>query len=71
MALRQVRDAILLACDANVIEAEELFPYWKAPKLDLDGWDNIECKTELRFEKSDLALLLEALRIPEKFVCPQ
>ena len=83
MALREVRDAILLAYDANVIDAEEftvlheanrsreLFPYWKAPKLDLDGWDNIECKTELRFEKSDLALLLEALRIPEKFVCPQ
>ena len=51
--------------------SRELFPYWKAPKFDLDGWDNIECMTELRFEKSDLALLLEALRIPEKFVCPQ
>ena len=70
--LREVRDAILLAYDANLIDAEEffilyeenrsreLFPYWKADNFDLDDWDNTECKTELRFAKDDLNLLAEA-----------
>ena len=60
--LREVRDAILLAYDANVIDAEEffvlyeenrsreLFPYWKADNFDLGDWD----KTKLRFAKNDL-----------------
>lgn len=33
--------------------------------------DEAECKVELRFDKSDLAVLLHALRFPDRFVCSQ
>ena len=35
----------------------------------MDDWDEAECKAELRFDKSDLAVLLHALRFPNIFVC--
>ena len=49
----------------------EIFPYWKYDKFDLDGWDEAECKVELRFDKSDLPVLLRTLRFPDRFVCSQ
>ena len=48
-----------------------IFPHWKYDKFDLDDWDEEECKVELRFDKSDLAVLLHALRFPDRFVCSQ
>ena len=45
--------------------SREIFPYWKYDKFHLDGWDDAECKVELRFEKSDLAVLLRSLRFPD------
>ena len=37
----------------------------------MDDWDEEECKVELRFDKSDLAVQLHALRFPDRFVCSQ
>ena len=51
--------------------SREIFPYWKYDKFDLDGWDDAECKVELRFDKSDLAVLLRTLRFRDRFVCSQ
>ena len=51
--------------------SREIFPYWKYDKFDLDGWDDAECKVELRFDKSDLPVLLRTLRFPDRFVCSQ
>ena len=81
--LQSVRDVLLVSYFDDVIDDEEftllyeenysrgIFPYWKYDKFDLDDWDEEECKVELRFYKSDLAVLLHALRFPDRFVCSQ
>ena len=81
--LQSVRDVLLVSYFDDVIDDEEftllyeenysrgIFPYWKYDKFDLDDWDEEECKVELRFDKSDLAVLLHALRFPDRFVCSQ
>ena len=52
--------------------SKPLFPYWKFELFDLDSWDDHEeCKIELRFAKSDLALLKRLLGIPDKITCQQ
>jgi hypothetical protein len=67
--LQSVRDALILARQEQYISDTEfillyeynlskpLFSYWKLELFDLDSWDDEECKIELRFAKSDLALL--------------
>ena len=37
----------------------------------LDDMDNPECKANFRFKKHDLAVLAEALHLPERFRCSQ
>ena len=81
--LNSVRQALLAAYLDNSIDdvefaflydansSRESFPYWKFPDFNFDDWDNTECNTELRFAKSDVLVLLDALDFPEKFVCSQ
>ena len=81
--LQAVRDALIFAYAENVIDDEEfallydynrskpLFPHWKFEDFDLGTWDEVECRTELRFGKNDLPLLLRCLQIPEQVVCQQ
>lgn len=80
--LQSVRDVLVSYFD-NIIDDEEftvlceenysrrIFLYLKYDKFYLDDWDEAECKVELRFDKSDLAVLLHALRFPDRFVCSQ
>ena len=81
--LQSVRDALILARHEQYISDTEfvllfeynlskpLFPYWKFELFDLDSWDDEECKIELIFAKSDLALLKRLLRIPDKITCQE
>ena len=80
--LQAVRDVLLAAYFDDIDDVEfavlyeenyskKLFLYWKYDKSDLDEWDKAEFKVELRFEKTDLEELLNALRFPNKFVCSQ
>ena len=81
--LQAVRDALIFAYAENLIDDEEfallydhnrskpLFPYWKFDEFNLDTWSDVECETELRFAKKDLASLKQSLRIPEELVCQQ
>ena len=81
--LQSVRDVLLVSYFEDAIDdveftvlyeenySREIFPYWKYDKFDLDGWDDAECKVELRFDKSDLPVLLRTLRFPDRFVCSQ
>ena len=74
--LQSVRDVLLVSYFDDFINDVEftvlyeenysrgLFPYWKYDKFDVHDWDEAECKVELRFDKSDLAVLLHALRFP-------
>ena len=67
--LQSVRDALILARHQQYITDTEfillfecnlsrpLFLYGKFEMFRLDCWDDEECKVELRFAKSDLALL--------------
>lgn len=81
--LQSVRDALTLAYAENYISDAEfvllyeynrskpVFPYWKFNAFNLETWDDEECRTELRFGKHDLPLLMQCLQIPEKIVCQQ
>ena len=75
--LQSVRDILLVSYFEDAIDdveftvlyeenySREIFPYWKYDKFDLNGWDDAECKVELRFDKSDLPvqyLLLPSIR---------
>lgn len=48
------------------------FPYWKYDKIvvQLEDMTEAEVKAEFRFAPSEINLLGKALRIPEKFICP-
>lgn len=81
--LKAARDTLCLAYDQNIIDeyefvllydankSREIFPYWKYEQFDFSFWSNTECKTELRFEKNDVYILLHLLGIPNKIVCCQ
>jgi hypothetical protein len=48
------------------------FQYWEYEKVEtqLQNMTNDECKADFRVSLEDLPLLAEALRIPDRFVCP-
>ena len=62
-------DEFVLLYDAY--SSKPIFPYWKFPRLSVDEWSDVECKTELRFAKKHLPELCECLGIPEKITCVQ
>ncbi len=53
-------------------QSKSIYPYWKFDiKFNLENLDDTECRTELRFRKMDIPILLNCLNIPEKIVCCQ
>ena len=80
-SLQDVCDVLCYAYDSNFIDDVEfallydcntsrrLFPYWRFDDFDITTWDEEERHTDLRFQKSDLKLLQNCLRIPEKITC--
>lgn len=48
--------------DAN--QSKFSFPYWKFDKFNLEILDDIECRTELRFRKTDIPVLLNLSYFP-------
>lgn len=63
-------DEFLLLYDQNRSKNPE-FPYKHIGEFDLEYMDDFECMAEFRCRKSDIEMLGELLRLPEKFVCPQ
>jgi hypothetical protein len=51
--------------------SKSIYPYWKYEEFDFQTWDEVESRTELRFDKNDLPLLMRYLQIPERIVCEQ
>ena len=47
------------------------FPYWNVDLFCLDVFDSCECEAHFRVAKDDIPMLLNALRIPASFKCPQ
>ncbi|CAH3183760.1 unnamed protein product [Porites lobata] len=81
---RNARDLLLLTfCEGSITEDEFLllydlntsknpeYPYWDYKKFCLQDKDEAECKTEFRFQKNDIPLLLNVLGLPEKITCKQ
>jgi hypothetical protein len=77
-SLQDVRDSAVITYDLSYIpdvefsllydysRSKAVFPYWKFDEFNLASWSDKECRTEVRFAKSDLELLLNYLQIPEK-----
>ena len=47
------------------------FPHWEYEPFSPDNFDGSEARTEFRVDKEDIALLVNALQVPENFRCPQ
>lgn len=78
-SFREARLMLLDSYDDGLIDEEEfvmlydlntsknlVFPYENYERFELTDMDEADCKTEFRFEKSDLPQLAEALRIPQQ-----
>ena len=63
-------DEFVLLYDGNTCK-NPVFPYENYDRFDFDEIDPAEGKAEFPFEKRDLLQLIEALGIPEVFVCDQ
>ena len=61
--------AFTLLYDYN--RSKPIFPYWKNEEFGVETWDDVECRTELRFHKDDLQSLIRCLQTPERIVCQQ
>ena len=77
MSFKDLREALLLSYEENIISDEEFlllydeyssknpeFQYSDYERFDLDKLGDAECKANFRIEKRDLPALAEALRIP-------
>ena len=83
-SFKLTRDLLLESYDEGVIDDDEFlllydqnrsknpeFPYKHIGEFDLEDMDDFECMAEFRCRKSDIEMLGELLRLPQKFVCPQ
>jgi len=84
MSFEDVRNALVIAYADGFLDDEEFlilydyyqpanppFPYWNFDPFCLDAFDSCECEAHFRVTKDDLPILLDALRIPPSFKCPQ
>ena len=46
------------------------FPHWEYEPFSLDNFDSSEARAELRVDKEDIPLLVNALQVPEFFSMP-
>ena len=63
-------DELIVLLEENTARNPE-FNYASYDRFELDDMDNPGCKANFRFEKHDLAVLAEALHLPERFRCSQ
>ena len=82
-SLHSARDALLIAYADGIIDDIELmlllddnnsresYPFWKFENFNLDAWDDDQCRTDFRFQKADLDILMNVLQIPDKITCTQ
>ena len=84
MSFEDARNALLIAYADGFLDDEEFivlydyyqpvnpsFPYWNFDPFCLDVFDSCECEAHFRVAKDDIPILLNALRIPASFKCPQ
>ena len=69
---RETREALLLTYDQHDLNTSKNpdYAYWNYDRFDLDNWTDDECKTDLRFYKSDVYRLANMLNISEQIKAP-
>ena len=83
-SFREVRDLLLDSFDDGELSEDEFlllydlntsknpdFPYECCGEFSLDDLDDSECFAEFRVHKTDIPVLLEALQLPQTFICRQ
>ena len=83
-SFKLTRDLLLESYDEGVIDDDEFllyydqhrsknpeFPYKHIGEFDFEDMDDFECMAGFRCRKSDIEMLGELLRLPERFVCLQ
>ena len=83
-SFREVRDLLLDSFDDGELSEDEFlllydlntsknpdFPYECYGEFSLDDLDDSECFAEFRVHKTDIPVLLEALQLPQTFICRQ
>ena len=62
----------VLSIFSDITRKNPPFPYWKFDRIEvqLEDMSEAEVKAEFRFAPYEISLLSQALRIPEKFTCP-
>ena len=63
-------DEFLLLYDVNKSKNPE-YPYWNYERFTLQDKSEAECKTDFRFEKYDIPLLVDVLGLPDEIKCKQ
>ena len=83
IAFENVRTALLLGYDHGYLPEDEYFftmhikkknpsyPYWEFDPFCLDDFHCCECEAMFGVRKNDIPVLVNALRLPEKFRCSQ
>ena len=82
-SFKTVQEALLFSFQEEVIDIEEFaalhdqytpqnlpFRHWDCERFSLRNKDSAECKADFRFEKTDIPLLVDALHMPDTFICP-
>ena len=62
-------EGVIMLYDASILNSPYI-PYKHYPKFNLDNLTADECLVRFRFEKDYISRLADAMRIPEKIVCP-
>lgn len=83
-SFREVRDLLLDSFDDGELSEDEFlllydlntsnnpdFPYECYGEFSLDDLDDSECFAEFRVHKTDIPVLLDALQLPQTFICRQ
>ena len=84
MNFRETRELLTISHAFGDIDDEEFiakyeayssknldFTYKTYPRFQLEDLDEAECVAEFRFQKKDIPILSQALRVPEVFRCRQ
>ena len=83
-SFKKARDELLLSICKEIINEDEFFllydinkskspeyPYWNYERFQLQDKSEAECRTDFRFEKYDIPLLVKVLGLPDEIKCKQ
>ena len=83
-SFKTVQQALLFSLQEELIDVEEFalsydqctpqnlpFRHWDYERFSFRNKHSAECREDFRFEKTDIPLLVNALHMPNTFICPR